>query len=114
VEVSYKVKGDNMQEQVTPVHIMKEVERLMGKLKEANLTNIDLVVTRDTKVVEDQLVIRWTLGTDKVKVAQYTHIDPRPIAEIKAEAQAQKQAIEAQVVTKTAELDEIIAVEPTV
>lgn len=101
-----------MQEQITPVHIMKEIDRLFGKLKEGGFTAVDLSVVRQTRIIENQLVIKWTMQTDKgVKVAEYTHIDPRPIEEIKAQATEQKQALESKVADSVAELDEIIAVE---
>ena len=97
-----------MEKQVTPVHIMKEIDRLFAKLKEHGLTEIDLTVVREASVVENQLKVRWSLKAGDKTVAKWIFTDNRPLTEIKAEAETRKQQLQEKIAPDLAELDEVI------
>lgn len=98
----------NNEQQITPVHIMRQIDRLFSKLKEVGATKIDPELSRTIQVVEGTVVITHTLIVGAKTIAEYKQVLSKTLEEVKSEAQAQKDALQAQIQPSVAELDEII------
>lgn len=100
-------------QQEMPQKYMAEIVRWFNKLKEGGKTSTDLTLETTTKVVENQLVITYALKAGNVTVAQDSIVDPRPLADIKVAAEAERDRIEAQATELKAQVEEVITLTTT-
>jgi hypothetical protein len=95
-----------MNEQLMPQKIMSEIHRLVQKLKESGM-EVDSTLGTQTKLVDG--TVKYTDSLDITGVFKTVRFDPRPVAQVKEEAVAQKEAIQAQADAVKAQLDDVIA-----
>lgn len=94
--------------QEMPQRYMVEIVRWFEKLKEGGKTSVDLTLDTTTKVVADQLVITYTLKAGNTTVAEDSIVDPRPLADIKIAAEAERDRIDAQATELKSQVEEVI------
>jgi hypothetical protein len=95
-----------MNEQEMPQKYMQEIHRFIQKLKEGGMA-VDSTLSTQTKLVDD--TIKYTDTLDITGIFKAVRFDPRPVAQVKEEAVAQKEAIQAQADAVKAQLDDVIA-----
>lgn len=95
-------------QQEMPQKYMAEIVRWFNKLKEGGKTSVDLTLETSPKVVEDKLVITYSLKAGNVTVAQDSIVDPRPLADIKVAAEAERDRIDAQATELKSQVEEVI------
>lgn len=95
-------------QQEVPQRYMLEIVRWFNKLKESGKTSVDLTVSTTTKIVEDQLVITYALKAGNTTLAQDSIVDPRPLADIKVAAEAERDRIDAQATELKSQVEEVI------
>ena len=91
-----------------PQRYMVEIVRWFDKLKEGGKTSVDLTLSTTSKVMEDQLVVTYTLKAGNTTIAQDSIVDPRPLADIKVAAEAERDRIDAQATELKSQVEEVI------
>lgn len=95
-------------EREMPQKYMLEILRWFNKLKEGGKASANITLDTTSKVVEDQLVITYTLKAGNVIIAQDSIVDPRPLADIKVAAEAERDRIDAQALELKSQVEEVI------
>jgi len=96
---------NEQQQQEMPQRLMSEIHRLVQKLKEGGI-NVDSTPNTEISVIDG--TVKYTDSLTITGDIQAVRFDPRPLDQVKAEAEKQKAALQAQNDEVIAKVDEVI------